>query len=363
MFLKFRPCLFAALIVLSSPVFAQILTLDETINTLNSAAGARSGTRLEFRWDPFFQGGTFAFGNHYGIFTAAQSAGETGYLMLDSKEVFTTPMPWLNQGELVFPEPFVSTAKDAFSRYFEDDASRFRIAAIIIDPGHGGKDPGAMSREDYMINGRRTKAIEKEIVLEVSKRLKTVLERAYPDKRILMTRNDDTYPSLADRTVLANSVSLMESEAIIYISIHANSSFNARARGYEVWYLDPNHRRDVLDRSKYAESADVLSILNDMLQEEYTRESIMIAESILKAIGETLGNSVPSRGIKPGGWEVVRNSRMPAVLVELGFVSNSEDVQLMTTEDGLRKFTEALYKGINDFVGVFERSGGFTVAQ
>jgi N-acetylmuramoyl-L-alanine amidase len=205
---------------------------------------------------------------------------------------------------------------------------------------------------------------EKDLVLEVSKRLKTALSKAYPDKRILMTRGKDAYPSLKERTEQANSVTLKDNEAIIYISIHANKAFNRSARGYEIWYLDPGTRRDdLLDPSKYADSADILPILNDMLQEEFTTESIMIGKSILKGLGEVFGSSVPSRGLKAGGWEVVRSSRMPAVLVELGFLSNNEDVKLMSSETGLQKFAEALYKGIVEFIGTFERSGGFTTVQ
>jgi N-acetylmuramoyl-L-alanine amidase len=72
---------------------------------------------------------------------------------------------------------------------------------------------------------------------------------------------------------------------------------------------------------------------------------------------------MPSRGLKAGGWEVVKGSRMPAVLVELGFLSNGDDVKLMTAEEGLQKYAEALYKGIAEFIGTFERSGGFTIVQ
>ncbi|MDR2478438.1 MAG: N-acetylmuramoyl-L-alanine amidase, partial [Treponema sp.] len=85
-----------------------------------------------------------------------------------------------------------------------------------------------------------------------------------------------------------------------------------------------------------------------------------MAQSILRSFDQELGNSMPSRGLKADEWFVVRNSRMPAVLVELGFVSNPQDAQIMTSEEGLRKMTGALYKGIVDFVSRFERSGGFT---
>jgi N-acetylmuramoyl-L-alanine amidase len=331
-------------------------TLTETLAALQTAAAVP-----EFRWDPFLRGGVFNLGGHFGTFNAGLEAGESGYVMFDNREVFTVPLPYHERDELVFPELFVKTLQDTFSRYFEEDGTRFRIAAIIIDPGHGGKDPGAIGTPQ--VDGKPLRAVEKDIVLNASLRLKSLLDRAFPGKQVLMTRDRDVFYSLEERVAIANSVPLKENEAIIYISIHANYVFNPNARGYEVWYLNPDYRRNVLDRSKYSDAADVIPILNTMLEEEFTRESVMMAQSILQAFNENMGSSMPSRGLKADEWFVVRNSRMPAVLVELGFVSNPEDARIMTSEAGLRKLTGALYKGIVDFVSIFERSGGFTAVQ
>jgi N-acetylmuramoyl-L-alanine amidase len=89
----------------------------------------------------------------------------------------------------------------------------------------------------------------------------------------------------------------------------------------------------------------------------------MMAQAILGRIGEAVGDSMPSRGIKAEEWFVVRNARMPAVLVELGFVTNLQDARLMADQGHLRKLAEALYNGIADFIGTFERSGGFTALR
>jgi N-acetylmuramoyl-L-alanine amidase len=180
---------------------------------------------------------------------------------------------------------------------------------------------------------------------------------------VLLTREGDTYPSLEDRVALANAVPLGENEAIVFISVHANASFNKNARGYEVWYLSPEYRRTVIDPSPRGNSADIMTIYNAMLEEEFTTESIIMAQSILEGFKEELGSLLPSRGIKAEDWFVVRNARMPSVLVELGFVTNEEDARLMTGEAYLRKFSDALYKGITGFIALFERSGGFTALQ
>jgi len=355
---RFLPVLIA--LVLIFPISA--LTLDETLNTLIQA-GSATGKNAEFSWDPFFQSGVFSMGGHYASFISAQGPDETGYLLLNRKDLYTVPLPYIDKGQLFFPETFTASLKNAFNRAIEEETSRFHIAAIIVDPGHGGKDSGALSPLEYSINGKPGKINEKDVALTVSKRLASVLREVYPDKLILMTRDRDVSISLTERTSLANSVSLKDNEAIIFISIHANASLNTGAQGYEVWYLPPEYRRDLLDPSKFADSSDIRSILNDMLQEEYTTESILMGKSILSAFGETFGAAVPNRGLKAKDWYVVRNSRMPAVLVELGFLSNQDDVLLMTGEKGLQKYTEALYKGIADFINAFERSGGFTAVQ
>jgi N-acetylmuramoyl-L-alanine amidase len=330
----------------------KFLNLDEVL--------AGVGENAEFRWDPFFRMGIFAAAGHQAAFETGKP-GETGLLMIDGKEILAVSVPWLDRGALVFPEKFLVSMQDAFSRIRRDEESRFHIAAIIVDPGHGGKDAGAVG--NFTVNGKVLRSVEKDIVLRVSRELHSLLSRNYPGKRIMLTREGDTYPTLEDRVAIANSVPMKDNEAILFISIHANASFNRDARGYEVWYLSPDYRRSVIDRSKYEDSAEVIPILNAMLEEEFTTESIMIARSILKQFEETLGKSVPSRGIKAEEWFVVRNARMPSVLVELGFVTNEEDALLMADETYLQKLSEALYKGITEFVTIFERSGGFTTIQ
>ena len=347
-------------LILSFPVFAQNLSLDDALKTLDTAEH-----RAEFRWDPFFSSGTIISGGHEAsFFTGAK--GETGHVLLDYREVLSLPLPFTDGDALFFPDIFITQIKSSFNRYYEEDRTRFRIAAIIIDPGHGGRDPGASW--EYNIRGKVLKSVEKEITLKVSKQLYDSLRAAYPDKKLLLTRTGDTNPSKDARVNMANSTPLAKNEAAIYISVHANSSFNRNARGYEVWYLNPSYRRQVLDQSQIAESnpelmQEVLPILNSMMEEELTTESILLANYILKRLGEAAGDKQPSRGLKAEEWFVVRNARMPSVLVELGFVSNETEALLMNDEAYLKNLSDALYKGISDFISFFERSGGFTALQ
>jgi N-acetylmuramoyl-L-alanine amidase len=338
------------------PAAGKVLGLDEALRIL----GAPPLGDLQFRWDPFFQGGVIAAAGHYLAFRAGKD-GEEGFVMIDGREFLTLPVPYVEKGLLRFPETFVSALRATLDQSVLDDQFRFRIAAIIVDPGHGGKDTGAIGT--HTVNEKTLQIVEKDITLKVSKELHARLSAAYPDKRVLLTREGDTYPSLENRVDIANAVPLKENEAIIFISVHANASFNKAARGYEVWYLSPEYRRTVIDADKYDSPADIISIHNAMLEEEFTTESIMMAQSILKRFDEAIGGSMPSRGIKAEEWFVVRNVRMPSVLVELGFVTNEEDARLMSDEGHLKKFSDALYKGIIDFITLFERSGGFTAPQ
>jgi N-acetylmuramoyl-L-alanine amidase len=178
-----------------------------------------------------------------------------------------------------------------------------------------------------------------------------------------MTRESDITMSLQERTLIANAVPIRKNEAIIYISMHANYASDQRARGYEVWHLNPEYRRNLLDESYFPDSPELRRIMNTLTEEAFTAESIRIAQSILSSLRETMDPSMPSRGLKAEEWFVVRRSNMPAVLVELGFVSNSEDALLMTTDVHLRRMVDAVYKGIVDFISAFERSGGFIASR
>jgi N-acetylmuramoyl-L-alanine amidase len=322
-------------------------SLDHTLGVLGA----------ELRWDPLFRAGVLSAGDHRIAFQTGDPGSE-GPALLDNRDLLILPSPYLEGGALVFPDDFVTQVKKNLDSLAEQMLSRMRIAAIVVDPGHGGKDQGASA--SHTVNGRRFTLVEKDLTLKVSRSLHAMLAAAYPDKQILLTRDGDTYPTLDERVAIANSVPLKDNEAVIYISIHANASFAKTARGYEVWYLSPEYRRTLIDETRRAESAEVLHILNDMMEEEFTIESITMAQLILNQFKETLGPLSPSRGIKAEDWFVVRNARMPSILVELGFVTNEAEALLLADDAYLMKLSQALYKGITQFVAMFERSGGFT---
>ncbi|MDR2467582.1 MAG: N-acetylmuramoyl-L-alanine amidase [Spirochaetaceae bacterium] len=321
-------------------------SLQETLDTLEA----------QLYWDSFFQSGMFSSGGHNASFETGE-AGKRGPVLFDNKQIFDLPVPFVKDGKLTFPAEFVVSLKQAFENSRLDDASHFKIAAIMIDPGHGGKDTGATG--NHVFNGEKVTLVEKEITLTVSKELYLRLQAAFPDKKILISRTGDSYPTLQDRVAMANSVALKDTEAIIYISIHANASFNKTARGFEVWYLTPEHNRTVINKETEREYRGIAPIINDILQEEYNRESLLMASAIHRRISETFGAKLPSRGLKAEDFFVVRKALMPSVLVELAFVTNEADARLLANEDDLKKFAGSIYNGIMDFVRNFEQSGGY----
>jgi N-acetylmuramoyl-L-alanine amidase len=286
-------------------------------------------------------------------------------MLLDYQKIALTDAPRVDNGILTVSSGFIDTVTSFFKEEREnrktESGAFYRIGAIVIDAGHGGKDPGAVAT--HTINGQKTDVREKDIALATAKLLYEQLVRAYPGKKILLTRNDDRFLELDQRTEIANSVPLGEHEAVLFLSVHVNSSLNQNATGFEVWYLSPGYRRTVLNKGDTIEDKALFNIFNDMLEEEYTNESIRIAQSVLNGLNKQIGAESPSRGIKAEEWFVVKNAKMPSVLAEIGFLTNPKEAALLLDQEYLQKIAAGIYNGLASFVEQFENSGGFTGIQ
>lgn len=317
----------------------------------------RIGRTSEFQWEPFLQTGVVYDRGHFVSFYTGKK-GETGVLLVDGYHIIEAPLPYIEKSVVKFPEAFVASVEKAINEEVKNDVGLFRIAAIIIDPGHGGKDTGAIGTP--IINGKKVTIQEKDVALKVSKDLYAQLVKAFPNKQVLMTRNDDSTVSLEKRVSFANAVNLAQNEAIIFVAVHCNAApYKTNARGYEVWYLPPDVRRSLINKSTFDGPVEVVPILNSMKEEEFTIESRLLASSILKRFDEVIGKSSPSRGIKEEEWYVVKKANMPSVLVELGFITNASDAKLLTDSVYVKNFSNALFKGISDFISNYEQPGGF----
>lgn len=305
-------------------------------------------------WDSLSQTGMIEKAGHQITFRSGDQV-----VLLDSIRLQITDAPEILENQIMVSQKFIDQAEEFFNQKVE---TPFKVGAILIDPGHGGKDPGAL--KTYKIGGKNVTIREKDINLKVGKMLFERLKTAYPDKQIILTRSTDVFLSLGERTDIANNVRVKENEAVIFISIHVNSSLNKNSSGYEVWYLSPDYRRSVIDEKAVArEEKNLAPILNSMMEEEYTTESIMIAKFIMDGLKTQIGKESTARGIRAEEWFVVRNSKMPAVLVELGFVSNEKEALLMNDDKYLKKATLGIYNGLGAFITHFERSQGFTAIK
>ncbi len=304
----------------------------------------KTGGSLE--WDPFLASGVIFLQG-----TAIEFRPGVSWALVNYREKIDIGSVSIDpKGAILFTDGGARAIETALMAAAATD--RPRIAAIIIDPGHGGIDPGTL--EDPF-SGKKSNLMEKNIVLKIGLDLDRELKANYPDKQIIMTRHDDTFVSLEKRTEIANSIKLQPNETKLFISIHANASFDHEANGYEVWYLPPTYERDVLDPKSLVKSKrDIYPILNAMRQEEYTIQSSLLGRDLLGGIHAAVGDKETDRGLKAQDWYVVRNSRMPAVLVEVGFVTNKEEAKLLHDDAYLQKLAGGLYSGIVDFVDHFD---------
>lgn len=337
-----------------SIILASVLTLFQPFlfaaNTISLLDTAKN-QGMTLYWDSLSETGMIEKSGHQMTFRSGESL-----VLLDSIRLMITDAPEISENQIMVSQKFLNDAQTFFNQKVE---SPFKVGAILIDPGHGGKDPGAL--KTYKSGGKSLTIREKDINLKVGKMLYERLKTAYPDKKIILTRSSDVFLSLGERTDIANSVKVKDNEAVLFISIHVNSSLNKNSSGYEVWYLSPEYRRSVIDeKSLSVEDKSLAPILNSMTEEEYTTESIMIAKFIMDGLKAQIGKESNARGIRAEEWFVVRNSKMPAVLVELGFVSNEKEALLMNDDKYLKKATLGIYNGLSAFITHFERSQGFT---
>ena len=215
-----------------------------------------------------------------------------------------------------------------------------KVNRVVIDPGHGGHDQGTVGKRGLL---------EKELVLDVAKRLGQLLEQQIGCE-VVYTRADDTFVPLEGRTALAN-----EKKADLFISLHANSSAYPRIAGVETFYLNFTNARDALDVAsrENASSQKSISELQDLLQKIARQEKIEESKELASRIQTTLftfssryNPGIRNRGVKKAPFVVLVGAQMPSVLVEIGFLSNSKEETLLKRPDHRQKVAEALLHGV-----------------
>ncbi|HKK49144.1 MAG TPA: N-acetylmuramoyl-L-alanine amidase [Alkalispirochaeta sp.] len=306
----------------------------------------QTGTQLQ--WDPYRRQGALVRGSRLLTFSLREPVAVENLFT-----VHPVQPPTRDQGSLRFGADFLALAR----RVFPPQEQTRRISAIFIDPGHGGRDPGAVG--SHAISGQTETLMEKDVVLSVARRLAAQLRARYPDKEIVLSRDTDVYLTLEDRTTIANQIEAGNNESVIFISVHANASLNRNARGFEVWFLPPEFRRRnlVSQEDTGVEDPDILSILNTMREEEITLESVLLARNVLSGLEGQIGELSPNRGLREESWYVVRNAKMPSILVEVGFVTNEREFLRLQEDSYLQSLSQGIYTGVTNFVRNFEEVG------
>jgi N-acetylmuramoyl-L-alanine amidase len=263
------------------------------------------------------------------------------------------------QASIPAPAPFPDASALPAKRNSSGGRSMIRVLGlkvgrIVIDPGHGGHDAGTEGPE-----GLR----EKDLVLDVSKRLGALIEERM-NSEVIYTRTDDTFIPLEQRTEIAN-----QAKADLFLSIHANSSPLRSVAGVETYYLNFTTSKAALDLAARENAGSQKSIfeLQDLLEKialkdkvDESREFANRIQSALYSFSVKNDAHARDRGVRKAPFVVLIGASMPSVLAEIGFISNSRDESSMKKPEYRQRLAESLYKGLASYAATLSH---FQVAQ
>ncbi|MCK5077490.1 MAG: N-acetylmuramoyl-L-alanine amidase, partial [Calditrichia bacterium] len=214
----------------------------------------------------------------------------------------------------------------------ELEKQKWYIDTIIIDPGHGGKDPGAIGYK---------KLKEKNVILPIAKNLEKIIKKKMPGVKVLMTRSKDVFIPLKNRTKFAN-----KNSGKLFISIHANSLKSRKVNGFETFFLGPDRgdlateivmkENSVIEfetKDAQKEYEGIKFIMATMAQNAYMHQSEYLARMVQEEMGRQMKSlHMKDRGVKQGNFWVLVGATMPNILVETGFISNKHDSKILKTK-------------------------------
>ena len=240
-----------------------------------------------------------------------------------------------------------------------------RLKTVVIDAGHGGHDPGAISKS--------SKLSEKQINLDLALRLGARIEKEFPDVKVVYTRKTDKFVELAERGNIAN-----RNHADLFISIHVNSAKSTAASGTETFVMGTDKSQSNMEVCKRENSVILLEddyktryqgfdpsdpqsyILFSLMQNAHLEHSLTFAEDVANAMKG--GPISKSRGVSQDPFWVLWRTTMPSVLVEVGFMTNPNDLQTMRSPEGRDKIAANLLKAIQTFKKRYDNSTATTSA-
>ena len=241
-----------------------------------------------------------------------------------------------------------------FSSFSDNEKTlNTKINTIVIDPGHGGKDPGTMGTKRFNI-------YEKHIALDVSLKLGKLIKDKYPEINIIYTRKEDFFLELYERTEIAN-----KSKADLFISIHCDGYTNPEPYGASVFVMGMSKLKQNMDvairensvmylEDNYKEKYNGFDpkspesyIVFTLMQNSYLNHSVKIAEEVEKEFA--IQAKRKSRGVKQAPFYVISRVNMPSILVECGFLTNPKEEEYLHTEEGQNAIARSIFNGFNAY--------------
>ncbi len=220
-----------------------------------------------------------------------------------------------------------------------------RSKIIVLDPGHGGDDPGAIGPRGLQ---------EKQVTLEIAKRVKRVLEKEMPGVKVYMTRDHDQTLNLSKRTEIANNL-----EADLFISIHANAAPNKHAMGIETYYLNISNERYAIrlaareNAMSETEISNLEFILADLAMKSNVSDSIRLGQVVQSSMFSKVRerwDDARDLGLKHALFYVLMGVRMPAILIETSFISNKEEEKRLKSDVYQHALAEGVVKGVKRYM-------------
>jgi len=236
------------------------------------------------------------------------------------------------------------------------------IRTVVIDAGHGGKDPGNLGT-------RRYKKTEKDVSLAVALLVEKYILERHPNIKVVMTRRDDSYPTLHERTVIAN-----RAQGDVFISIHCDAAENRSAYGSSTYVMGKDH--DDENRVAMRENSVILQednqdvyegfdptkpesyIMLTMFQYAFIQQSVELAQQVQNSFRDDVGRK--DRGVKQQPLYVTSRSAMPAILIELGFLTNSAEEDYLITDQGQDEMARSIARSFGQYK--LRREGGSSSA-
>lgn len=332
---------------------------------------------VQSSFDVLLQRGRFMRGSRFTIYTVGMSVALAGDTLLRSEYPVTRM-----QGEVLIPLdialPMITMLLEGYvvaiqgnSIIVKKEASgqketkplphvtKDAIGFIVVDAGHGGKDPGAIGKSGIK---------EKILTLQIARQVALELQKKLPGIDVVMTRTADKFLELGERTEIANRL-LKKGVNGIFVSIHCNAAVISKISGFETYYLSQNPSNEearttaVLENNvivfespeKRKRYSDVEIIEALMLNTQIQKESFMLASAIQRCLDKNI-SEFKSKGVKKADFFVLRGCLMPSALVEVGYITNPKEKDFLTDKNYQKKLALGITRGIMSFIDTYNKT-------